>query len=425
MEIQEVEVVPPKGRPFILGVIGSLVGALIGAAIWWVIAIATEYEIGFIAWALGGLAGFGMALGYRKGSAAAGAVAAIIAIIGILAARLMIVAYFNQEDILAIQQRMAMLDLPAERLDRVFRLAYHDAGRQTRSEGRCYFDELFWDRTYAAAAKYAALSDDELAARIAEYREWDRSGRFTEPDYVRHALPYHLLGDTLIEVWQSGEPLPEEKWTPAFAGARKQAAALDEAEQLRECRHRSYAMTVAHMNGNFRGAELGLAPGDNDAAVKLIKEAYAEALAMDDAALAAAYAEANDLEWEEGPWDSPEHRRTRLTYHLAERSWREREGVASDVEPIPGDVWDECRREAADTVKALSDEELAERVQAAEQEADDESFAMRQSMKSEARVAIVGGTAVMLVSTFGLIDLLFLGLAVVTAYQVGKSGIEK
>jgi hypothetical protein len=78
------------------GALFSVIGAAIGAAIWSGIAIATHYEIGWIAWGLGALAGAGMALGHEdKDGTAAGITAAGISIAGILAAKVIIYQYLT------------------------------------------------------------------------------------------------------------------------------------------------------------------------------------------------------------------------------------------------------------------------------------------------------------------------------------------
>lgn len=77
----------------VLGCVCSLIGALIGAALWAGVAIGTDVESGYIAWALGGLAGIGMAIGYRRSDPLGGICAAGASLVGIAAARLAIVAY--------------------------------------------------------------------------------------------------------------------------------------------------------------------------------------------------------------------------------------------------------------------------------------------------------------------------------------------
>lgn len=49
-------------------VVGGLAGGALGAALWAVVAVLTNYEIGWIAWAIGGMVGFGVATGNRGGA---------------------------------------------------------------------------------------------------------------------------------------------------------------------------------------------------------------------------------------------------------------------------------------------------------------------------------------------------------------------
>lgn len=76
------------------GVIFGAIGAAIGAAIWCGIALATHYEIGYVAWALGGLTGFGMQLGYGDANPKAGLTAVGLALLGIAASKISIVYFF-------------------------------------------------------------------------------------------------------------------------------------------------------------------------------------------------------------------------------------------------------------------------------------------------------------------------------------------
>lgn len=78
---------------FVLGCVLSAVGALVGAAVWCLVAVITEYEIGYIAWGVGVLAGFGMVLGYRERTQIAGFVAAGMSVFGILVAKVSLFAF--------------------------------------------------------------------------------------------------------------------------------------------------------------------------------------------------------------------------------------------------------------------------------------------------------------------------------------------
>jgi hypothetical protein len=72
----------------LFSVIGGCIGGAIGAAIWAAIAYFTQLEIGWIAWAVGGLCGAGCSIGARGHSGATtGGVAAVIAVVSIMAGK--------------------------------------------------------------------------------------------------------------------------------------------------------------------------------------------------------------------------------------------------------------------------------------------------------------------------------------------------
>jgi len=78
--------------PYVLGSTLSLVGVLIGAALWYVVALIAGVENGWIAWGVGFLGGLGMLLGSRQEDDLAGITAAFISIVGIFAAKWLIYA---------------------------------------------------------------------------------------------------------------------------------------------------------------------------------------------------------------------------------------------------------------------------------------------------------------------------------------------
>lgn len=70
------------------GVIGGVIGGVVGAAVWAGVSYATGYEIGWIAWGIGGLVGLGVAWGDKGASGhLAGIVAVIISLCAILAGK--------------------------------------------------------------------------------------------------------------------------------------------------------------------------------------------------------------------------------------------------------------------------------------------------------------------------------------------------
>ncbi len=78
-----------------LAVIGGGVGAIIGAAVWAGIAIATEFEIGYVAVLVGFLAGTGVKLGARGGHGRTLQIIAVAwSVFGLLLSKYLIFAHF-------------------------------------------------------------------------------------------------------------------------------------------------------------------------------------------------------------------------------------------------------------------------------------------------------------------------------------------
>ncbi len=66
-----------------MAILGAVLGAAIGTCIWGAVAHYTGYEIGYLAWAVGGLVGAGAILWGGQGKSM-GVLAACIAVLGIL-----------------------------------------------------------------------------------------------------------------------------------------------------------------------------------------------------------------------------------------------------------------------------------------------------------------------------------------------------
>jgi hypothetical protein len=92
-----------ENNKLILSVLGALLTAVIGGAVWAVIAILTEYEIGLVAWAIGGMAGYAVFyLARKKISAAHQVIAVIASLIGILLGKYFIFGYYYNGSISGI-----------------------------------------------------------------------------------------------------------------------------------------------------------------------------------------------------------------------------------------------------------------------------------------------------------------------------------
>ncbi|GGG07632.1 hypothetical protein GCM10010912_60360 [Paenibacillus albidus] len=83
----------------VIPALGALLVAILGGAVWAAIAIQTEYEIGLLAWAIGGLAGYTVAILSRRQTNAAHRIIAVIAsLLGIFLGKYFIFGYVMNGD---------------------------------------------------------------------------------------------------------------------------------------------------------------------------------------------------------------------------------------------------------------------------------------------------------------------------------------
>lgn len=87
-----------KSSNIFLSIIGALIAAVVGGVIWGAIAIWTNYELGLVAWLIGGLTGYGVVL-FAKGSINVGhqLVAVIASLIGIVLGKYVIFCYIGSQ----------------------------------------------------------------------------------------------------------------------------------------------------------------------------------------------------------------------------------------------------------------------------------------------------------------------------------------
>ena len=92
-----------KSGGLLLSVVAALLAAIIGGAIWALIAVLTEYELGLIAWGIGGLVGFAVTIFSRPAiTVVHQVIAVILSLVGILLGKYFIVGYFMSESISGI-----------------------------------------------------------------------------------------------------------------------------------------------------------------------------------------------------------------------------------------------------------------------------------------------------------------------------------
>ena len=90
----------PTGVSIFLALAGGAAAAILGGVIWWLITIATESEIGLVAWGLGGLTGYTVLWMSRgKRGAAYQGIAALSAVFGIVVGKYCTYVHFLKEAI--------------------------------------------------------------------------------------------------------------------------------------------------------------------------------------------------------------------------------------------------------------------------------------------------------------------------------------
>lgn len=78
-----------------LALAGALVAAIVGGVLWALITVWTEYELGLVAWAIGGMAGFAVAFCSRYRTSQAHQIIAVIAsLLGILVGKFFFFSYY-------------------------------------------------------------------------------------------------------------------------------------------------------------------------------------------------------------------------------------------------------------------------------------------------------------------------------------------
>jgi hypothetical protein len=165
------------------GAIGGLIGSIIGAAVWAAVAYFTGYEIGWIAWGVGVLCGFGVAIGTRgQGGPPAGVLAVLLSLLGIAGGKWFanewyLDSFYNSDDLVI----SAIADDIQAR--------HEEAGRRFRPKSTVQDD----DSDYTIASEYAPDVWQEAQQRL-------RALSPEEQDRIRKYPPYAHQDATLIYI---------------------------------------------------------------------------------------------------------------------------------------------------------------------------------------------------------------------------------
>ncbi len=157
-------------------VVGGLLGGALGAILWALVVHFTQYEIGWIAWAVGGMVGYGVALGNRGTAYApkpAGILAVVITLLAIAGGKFLAVqvAFLDDEELiealLETTQRHEytvsfLADEVVEDLSRSGRRIDWPPGVDpAQAVGRLEYPANVWDE---AENRWAVMSEEERTA---------------------------------------------------------------------------------------------------------------------------------------------------------------------------------------------------------------------------------------------------------------------
>jgi hypothetical protein len=155
----------------------GLLGGVLGAALWAGVTFVTEYEIGWIAWAVGGIVGYAVALGNAerlRAPTAAGALAVIITVVSIVAGKAMAVQMMIPSD----AEIMEMFAIDFEDEEYVISYLADEVASEFVSEGRAV--EWPEDVDPGSAAEASDYPADVWAEAV---RRWDELGEEGQAEF--------------------------------------------------------------------------------------------------------------------------------------------------------------------------------------------------------------------------------------------------
>jgi len=192
------------------GVVASAVGGLVGALAWAGVSYAADYEIGWIAWGVGALAGYGMSLGLGGAcDKSSGIVAALIALVSVFAGKYAAVHF-------AVHRSLAeATSSPIEDKSLVIRLAdgvveeWEAQGKPLTwpagmtiedAEGPADYPEGVWPEAQARFTAMSAPERERLRVELGEQRASALSAAesdFAVEGFMESLGPHDLLWGAL------------------------------------------------------------------------------------------------------------------------------------------------------------------------------------------------------------------------------------
>jgi len=393
---------------FMLGTALSAVAALIGAGVWCAVALATGYEFVWIAIGLGALAGIGMRLGYRKENFKAGAVAAILAVGGIAVSKILIVAFV----LWPVVSQVVDFKSPARNLMHsllLTNMTYELTGESFFEDESAEEDESSEENEDIAGLQEARAQAAEIYAKLSDEQLRDRYVR-----YNRYSADFPI-------------------------------STADE----REFQKNWVAAAIADRRGDLDGL-----PYDDYERQSFYEEEMERFDAMPEAQLDAAIHD--HLAWEgEGRWQDEKYATAALIAARMREAEEVKEGwtLAQKIEDVrslsPQELFDKLESGPAgrrllpeewDTIHGMVQEEVqalagTERISRArkiilDRERNEQEFALAlEGLPSLQSLVVSKGVPSFaefaLRNTVGLLDILFVSLAVVAAYKIASGEAER
>lgn len=208
------------GGKFALGCALSAGGALLGAGIWYGIAMAANVEIGYVAWAVGLFAGFGMLWGYGKQDFMAALVATVMALGGILAAKWMI---YDK----VISNYSTNRTVTALLADRKCQEPFDRQGLPDWAAERTVCE--------TAGEDVFEMDDREYKRHEEEIRRWADETRWQDPEYSKATLAIVYAADSV-------EDDDDAAWKKAHADALAKVEAMSHEDRVAEAKSREAAL---------------------------------------------------------------------------------------------------------------------------------------------------------------------------------------
>jgi hypothetical protein len=171
-------------------ILGAVGGAIVGAIAWAAIAIFTGYEIGWIAWGVGGAVGYG-AYALEGRGMVSGIVCAVLAALAILGGKVMVVNHFVNEELTQFAS-----DGSSEELYNALKA---DAAAFASVASETEYPTFMVERGYSEAPTATEVPPEEIA------------------DFKEYSVP-------TLQQWGTAAPTYEEWQTNVAADAQSYAA---------------------------------------------------------------------------------------------------------------------------------------------------------------------------------------------------------